>query len=187
MAMTFERLVDDLLAREGGFVDHPDDRGGPTCFGITEAVARAHGYQGPMHDLPRATAIAIYREDYWRRPALDALALVSPALAAALFDAGVNMGTVAAVRLLQRALNALNRQQRDYPDVLLDGVIGRRTLEAVGTFLRRRGAAGEAVLLKALTCLRGARYIELAEARAANESFLYGWLDARVASAGVSA
>ena len=55
------------------------------------------------------------------------------------------------------------------------------------TALRRllavRGAAGEGVLLKALNALQGARYIELAEGRAANESFLFGWLDARVGAA----
>ena len=43
-----ERLIDDLIEREGGFVNHPADRGGATCFGITEAVARAHGYSGAM-------------------------------------------------------------------------------------------------------------------------------------------
>ena len=33
-----DRLIEGVLEREGGFVDHPADRGGPTCFGITEAV-----------------------------------------------------------------------------------------------------------------------------------------------------
>ena len=46
-------LIDALIDREGGFVDHPADSGGPTCFGITQAVARAHGYAGPMRQLPR--------------------------------------------------------------------------------------------------------------------------------------
>jgi glycosyl hydrolase family 108 len=43
-----DSLIDGLIDREGGFVDHPADKGGPTCFGITQAVARAHGYAGPM-------------------------------------------------------------------------------------------------------------------------------------------
>jgi lysozyme family protein len=34
-------LIDALIEREGGYADHPADKGGPTCFGITEAVARA--------------------------------------------------------------------------------------------------------------------------------------------------
>ena len=49
-------LLDGLIEREGGYVNHPADRGGPTCWGITEAVARAHGYRGSMRNLPRAEA-----------------------------------------------------------------------------------------------------------------------------------
>jgi lysozyme family protein len=41
-------LIDALIDREGGYVNHPADRGGPTRYGITEAVARAHGYAGAM-------------------------------------------------------------------------------------------------------------------------------------------
>ena len=55
------------------------------------------------------------------------------------------------------------------------------TLAALRTFLAHRGLEGETVLLKALNCLQGARYIELAEARPQNKSFVYGWLRERVA------
>ena len=54
-------------------------------------------------------------------------------------------------------------------------------LAALRAFLGRRGDAGERVLLKALNCLQGARYIDLAQRRSANESFLYGWIANRVA------
>lgn len=64
-------LIDALLDREGGYVNHPADRGGPTGFGITEAVARANGYRGAMRALPRDEAAAIYRRLYWLRPGLD--------------------------------------------------------------------------------------------------------------------
>ena len=47
-----DRLIEALIEREGGYVNHPADRGGPTRFGITEAVARAHGYRG--RDAPAA-------------------------------------------------------------------------------------------------------------------------------------
>ena len=66
-----ERLLEALIEREGGYVDHPADRGGATRFGITEAVARAHGYRGPMRLLPRDEALAIYRRLYWLRPRFD--------------------------------------------------------------------------------------------------------------------
>src|SRR5436190_21481720 len=90
-------LVEALIEREGGFVDHPADNGGPTCFGITEAVARAHGYAGPMRLLQRSEAAAIYKRLYWLRPRLDQVAARSARLAAELFDTGVNMGPAVAI------------------------------------------------------------------------------------------
>jgi lysozyme family protein len=52
-------LIDALIEREGGYVDHPADKGGPTCFGITQTVARAQGYAASMRQLPREEAAAI--------------------------------------------------------------------------------------------------------------------------------
>ena len=59
-----DALIDAVIDREGRYVNHPADRGGPTCWGITEAVARAQGYAGPMRDLPRSEAASIYRRLY---------------------------------------------------------------------------------------------------------------------------
>ena len=174
-------LIDALIDREGGYLNHPADKGGPTCFGITEAVARAHGYAGPMRQLPRGEAAAIYKRLYWLRPRLDEIARRSPRLAAELFDTGVNMGPAVAVTFLQRALTALNRNGKDYPDLVPDGRIGDRTLGALDAFLATRGArSGERVLLRALEALQGERYLRLAERRPANEAFLYGWLANRI-------
>jgi lysozyme family protein len=178
--MGVEALIDDVIDREGGFSDHPADRGGATMFGITEAVARANGYAGDMRHLPREKAVAIYRRLYWTRPRLDAVADAAPRIAAELFDTGVNMGPKLAVSFLQRALNALNRGASDYPDIEVDGHIGPATLAALEGFLRRRGPVGEAVLLKAIEALQGERYLRLAERRPANEAFLYGWLANRI-------
>lgn len=174
-------LVDALIDREGGYADHPADKGGPTCFGITQAVARAHGYAGPMRLLPRSEATEIYLRLYWRRPRLDEIAKRSARVASELFDTGVNMGPAVAVTFLQRALTALNRNGRDYPDLVPDGRVGPATLAALDSFLRLRGqAGGETVLLRALEALQGERYLRLAERRPANEAFLYGWLANRV-------
>ena len=176
-----EELIDELIDREGGYVSHPADRGGPTCFGITEAVARAQGYAGPMRDLPRDEAAAIYRRLYWVRPGFDQIASVAPALASELFDTGVNMGPGVAATFLQRALTALNRDGQDYPDLLPDGRMGPTTIAALKAFLGHRGLdAGERVLLRALEAMQGERYLRLAERRPANEAFLYGWLANRM-------
>jgi lysozyme family protein len=185
--MQIENLLDELIDREGGYVNHSSDRGGPTNYGITEAVARAHGYSGAMRDLPRAEATAIYKRLYWLRPRLDQVAKRSEPIAEELFDTGVNMGPAVAITFLQRALSALNRDRRDYADLVPDGRIGPATLAALDTFLELRGkSAGEAVILKALDALQGERYIRLAERRPANEAFLYGWLANRIGSEEVS-
>jgi len=175
-----DTLIDKVIKLEGDFSDHPADRGGPTRWGVTEAVARKHGYAGDMRQFPRAQAVAIYKDKYWRRPAFDQVARLTPHIAAELFDTGINMGTGTASFFLQRALNALNRGGRDYADLAVDRRIGARTLAALAAFLRRRGATGEPVLLKAIEALQGARYIELAESRPANEAFLFGWLAHRI-------
>ena len=179
-AIDDDALIDAVIDREGRYVNHPADRGGPTCWGITEAVARAEGYAGAMRDLPRADAASIYRRLYWLRPGFDKVALRARKIAAELFDTGVNMGTGTAAGFLQRALNALNRAARDYPDIAVDRHIGARTLSALDGFLRVRGHGGETVLLRAMEALQGERYIALAERRPSQEAFLYGWLANRL-------
>jgi lysozyme family protein len=178
--MDIDTLIDAVIGREGGYVNHPADRGGPTRWGITERVARTHGYAGDMRGLPRERAVAIYRRLYWLQPGYDRIATRAPAVAAELFDTGVNMGSATATALLQRALNALNRGASDYPDIALDGAVGPRTLAALDGFLKHRGRAGERVLLKAIDALQGERYVRLTETRPANEAFLYGWLANRI-------
>ena len=102
-------------------------------------------------------------------------------MAAELFDTGVNMGPAVAATFLQRALTALNRNGRDYRDLVPDGRVGPRTLAALDSYLQARGrSGGETVLMRALEALQGERYLRLAERRPANEAFLYGWLANRV-------
>jgi lysozyme family protein len=179
-----DQLIDALIDREGGYVNHPADRGGPTCFGITEAVARAHGFRGAMREFPRDEAAEIYRRLYWLRPRFDQVAKRSARVAAELFDTGVNMGPAVAANFLQRALTALNRNGKDFADLVPDGRIGDITLAALDAFLAVRGNSGETILLRALEALQGERYLRLAERRPANEVFLYGWLANRIGERG---
>ena len=179
----FAQAFKEVVLVEGGFSNHPYDSGKETMYGITEAVARAHGYQGLMRDLQLQQAEAIYRRAYWERLRLDEIALLSLPIALELFDTGVNCGTGVAAEFLQRSLNALNRQQADYPDVTVDGSLGAKTLDAFKAYVYRRGIKGERVLMRALNCLQGARYIEFAERKQTQESFLFGWLLNRIAIA----
>ncbi len=178
--MNIDRLIEDLIHREGGYSDKPADRGGPTCWGITESVARRNGYRGDMRNLPESVARAIYKREYWIGPAFDQVSIVSPLVAEELLDTGVNMGPLVAGRYLQRALNVLNQEGKAFPDLVVDGNVGALTVSALRKFLQIRGPAGERVMLTALNCLQGNAYIEIAEARPTQEEFVLGWLQNRV-------
>jgi lysozyme family protein len=177
--------LDDMLAallkREGGFVDNPFDKGGPTKYGITQQTARAFGYTSDMRLFPQDKALAIYRQQYWVDPKFYDVSLRYPKLAEKLFDTGVNMGPKVAARFLQRALNGLNRGASDYPDMPEDGQLGHLTLGALDTYRAKRGDAGESVLLKSVNALQAVRYIEICERDHHQEEFLFGWLANRVA------
>ena len=178
--MNVDKLIDDVIRREGGYSNHPADRGGPTNWGVTEQVARAWGYFGDMRALPRSAAVTIYKNRYWSGPKFDQVAAICPAIGDELFDTAVNMGVSAAGKFLQRALNVLNRGATDYPDIGTDGMIGPMTLHALEGFMKKRGAEGGEVLRKALDGLQCALYVELAEGRPANEAFAYGWIASRI-------
>lgn len=114
--LNLEQSLKRLLGNEGGFVDNPADPGGATNFGITQRVARSHGYTGDMRDLPLATALSIYLSDYWAPIKADQL---PDALRFHVFDAAVNSGAAQAIKWLQSAAG-----------VTVDGAIGPKTLAA---------------------------------------------------------
>jgi lysozyme family protein len=179
---TVDELLEDVLGKEGGYSNHPSDRGGETMWGITIRVARDNGYFGPMRELPRSRAKLIYYNEYYMKPRFDDVAALYPKVAAELFDTGVNAGVTRAGMFLQRALNGLNRQAKDYPDIEVDGRVGPGTLAALKAFKQRRGDEGEDVLAVLLNCIQGEYYLSIAEGRPKNEDFLYGWIKNRVMS-----
>jgi lysozyme family protein len=163
---TFETQMAKTALTEGGYVNDPSDRGGETNHGVTVAVARAFGYQGPMRALTKSQALEIYRARYWMQPGFDLIDAISPEVAAWLLDTG---------KMLQRALNGLNDQQSRYPDLTVDGLCGAMTRHALTQFLAYRGAEGAVVLVRMLRAMQMGRYLEIAEGNQTQERFLYGW------------
>ncbi|KKI39739.1 hypothetical protein VI03_06980 [Burkholderia vietnamiensis] len=180
--MNVTAKIDALIGREGGFSNDPNDRGNwylgkleGTMWGVTAAEARAYGYTGPMCDMPRSTAVAIYESRYWRRPKFDQVDAISSTLAEKLFDIGVNTGPPTGVKFMQRALNVLNQNEKTFPDIAVDGGIGPMTITALKAFLQQRGADGHRVLYGMIAAQQSVFYIETAERRPENEKFEYGW------------
>jgi len=168
--------IDDLIRREKGYTNDPADKGGETNFGITEAVARANGYNGPMEHMPRITAQQIYLKKYWTEPGFMAIDDIFPELAEKLFDIGVNTGQERGIKWLQRCLNALNHNSEDYPDLVVDGNIGPKVLNALRAFITRRaGDDDEDVLLFMVAAQQSNYYLELSEKSPSQERFEYGW------------
>ena len=168
-------IIQGVIAREGGYVDHPSDRGGPTMYGITSAVARTSGYHGEIGELPRSTAETIYWDQYIEGPGFKRICPISPRIALKLIDTGVNMGSATVGIFFQRALNVFNGEERHYPDIKVDGQCGPQTRGALRAFLEHRGELGEEVMTWALATLQGESYIAQAEAKPSQEAFAFGW------------
>jgi lysozyme family protein len=114
--MTFDECFAALLQHEGEYVNHPDDPGGKTRYGVTQAVARAAGFQGDMRELPLDLARRIYRERFWDAVQADELPAEVRYL---VFDAAAASGVRQSTLWLQRALKVAD-----------DGVLGPKTLAA---------------------------------------------------------
>lgn len=165
---------------EGGYSDNLKDSGGPTNWGITERVARAHGFVGHMRDLSHDRARQIAKEQYWDIMRLDEVAILSTRIAHELFDTGLNAGQATVVKFLQRCLNVGNRGSSIYADMTVDGLMGRVSVAALRDFLKHRGPQAEVALLNAMNGLQSAHYTELAERREKDEEFWLGWQFNRV-------
>lgn len=179
-ADAFEWCFRSLMAVEGGYSNHKSDSGGKTRWGVTEALARRHGYAGDMREYPIELARDVARVEFWIPLQGGSIAPLSRPIIYELFDTGYNAGPGVAAKFLQRSLNVLNRQARDYPDLKVDGAIGPVTVENLRSYLAFRGNAGELVLLKMLNSLQGAFYVGLAEERGKDEDFVFGWFTDRV-------
>ncbi|WP_417588135.1 holin-associated N-acetylmuramidase [Pararhodobacter oceanensis] len=129
------QLAEEIVAREGGFVDDPHDPGGATNFGVTIHTMRGLGLDltgdgtvtaADVRALTRAQAIDIFIEHYHARPGIGGLPKV---LQPSVFDMYVNAGSNA-VRILQRLLIAMGY------DLDVDGVIGPQTCRAASAAAR---------------------------------------------------
>ena len=176
-----QNIINGIIDRESGYVNDKDDSGGETNYGITIEVARQNGYAGEMIDLSRSTAFEIYSKKYWDKLKLDEIAKLSLVIAEELADTGVNMGTNRAARFLQRSLNVLNNREQFYEDLIVDGLIGRKTIVNLKVYFAIRGNDGETILHRMLNSLQGAFYIRLSERRQKDERFIFGWFRNRVA------
>lgn len=122
-----DRVLDEVIRREGGYVDHPADKGGPTKYGITQAtLAKWRGRTVTADDVYRlseAEARQIYRQRYVIAPGYAGIQ--HPALAGMVVDCAVLYGTDDASPWLQQAAVDLGAA------IKVDGRVGPATIAAV--------------------------------------------------------
>lgn len=172
-----------VLYLEGGYTNDPTDPGGETNHGITEQVARRHGYTGRMEDLTRERAEEIYAHNYVQKPAYHLVLEHSPAVAHKLIDAGVNTGPRRSSLWFQKALNSLSRGGLDYPMIEEDGIIGASTMAAYAGLTRKRGpiVACELVI-KLVDAQQAVHYMNLPSL----SQFTIGWVSHRIGNVPLS-
>jgi len=176
-----------VLEHEGGYADDPDDRGGETYRGIArrfhpdwsgwprvDALKRGTNFPRSLvgdRRLEEAVA-ALYRDLYWDPFQGDALP--DQSLAQELFDTAVNLGVRRAVRFLQDSLNLLNRNQRNYADLVVDGWFGDKSIDAVRAVVAADGDARFVVRL--INAMQAAHYIDVMRNDPTQEKYARGWL-----------
>jgi lysozyme family protein len=176
----FDAAFREVLRIEGGYVNHPNDRGGATRYGITEATARQYGHKGSMLELTVGKAKEIYHKGYWRINNLDDIFLKSPAIALEMFEAGVNMAPVRPATWLQRLLNSMNtirgNKYKYGEDLTIDGLIGWKTIERLGKMDKRQLK----IIYNGLNALQSAHYITQAYLKSSQRDFFVGWSTNRI-------
>jgi lysozyme family protein len=174
----FHDAVDDVLLKEGGFVNHPADPGGATNWGVSLRFLlseRPELFTGitldqdrdgdvdaeDVRDMPRETAIEIYRRCWWDRYGYHRLAV---GVGEKVFDMSVNMGPGQAHRLLQQSINDCGGT------VAVDGALGPLTVAAANAIDAQR-------LLDRLRLRQAGFYRALVAQNATLGVFLRGWLN----------
>ena len=163
---TVEDIADDIIAREGGYVNDPDDPGGATKYGVTLGTMWRLGLDldgdgkigvGDVKRLDRETARRIFIDEYFRKPGIDGL---PDTLQATVFDMQVNAGGQA-IRILQRLLARFGHP------VTVDGAIGPMTEAAA----HKAAKAAPRHIADAYGIERRNFYYRLADRRPASRKF----------------
>lgn len=172
------------LAHEGRYVNDPTDRGGETWKGIArkfwgkwegwviiDQAKEQENFPTILNELNTLDNFVkqFYKKEFWNKLSLDQIK--DQDIANEMFDTAVNQGTKTAAKYLQEALNLLNRNERDYQDIAVDGAVGPVTLGIANNHKRPYN------ILKTLNGLQFMRYYNIAKKNPSQEKFFNGWLN----------
>ena len=161
------QIAQEIVAREGGYVNDPDDPGGATNFGVTIHTMRRLGLDldgggdvdtRDVRALTRDHAVDIFVAHYFERPRIDDL---PEPLHATVFDMSVNAGPSRAVRILQQLFVDMGF------DIAVDGAIGPQTIRTAFAAIDEAGS----LLVDAYGIARRDYYYRIADARPASRKY----------------
>ncbi len=173
-------------AIEGGYANDKDDKGGETYRGIArnfnmdwpgwKIIDSMKGQTGFPKCLDSNEELQhlvkkSYKEKEWAGIKGDKIQ--SQAIANEVYDNAVNMGIPTSIEYLQRTINILNRNQKIYPDIKVDGIMGDKTLEALNICIKSNGTNR---VLNVINAYQVSHYLNVMEKNPVNEKYV-GWFD----------
>lgn len=184
---SFEIAKEKVLNLEGGYVDNPNDRGKETYKGISrrwfpnwpgwKLIDIKKNQTNFPANLEKDTSLQLlvidfYREEFWFNIKLDMLS--NQEVATEVFDCALNCGIDFAIKSLQRTVNILNKAQKSWKNIAVDGKIGKETMGIVNAIVDQQ------LIVKVLNLYQAARYIGICEKDESQEVFFAGWINKRV-------
>ena len=182
----FEKAYSITRKHEGGYSNDPADKGGETYKGIArkawpnwhdwvliDKIKQRHSgimtieAEANRNTILQKLVVAFFKENFWDYNKLDSLPVK---LAEEVFDTSVNMGQKIGPMFLQEALNLCNNNQKAYPNIKVDGLIGPITLQVIPKAIVGR-------VYKTMNLLQGERYINILRNNESQEKFWGGWLE----------
>ena len=190
MSLKEVEIISNTLSYEGLYSNHKKDPGGETWKGIARnywpawngwrlldsfKIRYGTGKQFidyASNDLHLESDVIAFYKKYFYLP-LKLKEITDYEICKEIFDTAVNCGQGTAIKCLQEACNVFNRQGKTFKDLVVDGKIGKLTIDAVNTLLK----AGYTVpLLKALNCEQYIHYKKVSKKNPALETFFKGWM-----------
>ena len=187
----FEIAYGETEIREGGYVNDPVDKGGETHRGIArkfngdwegwksiDQIKADHpkDFKKRINENEELVQLskALFRARYWDPIRGDEIS--NQHIANKVFDTGVNQGVGTSIRYLQESLNLLNRNQKSYPDLVVDKKFGKKTMSTLNVFLKLEKDQPD-YLLKLLNLLQAGHYVAIMKRDPTQQRFARGWLN----------
>jgi len=164
----FDKLTDEILVSEGGYVNNKNDSGGETNMGITigtfkryaEKLFNTKPTSSNLKKLTQEQAKMIYKEAYWKE--IQADKIDNENIAYIFYDFSINSGNKTAITYVQKALNGIGIKTKE------NGKIGKQMLDSINN-------ADSYKLFNEIKKTRMSYYDQIIKNNPKNKVFEVGW------------